>query len=129
MMAALSLAGMQTRGAAATKNVLASVMNAAAVLLFVFSVAVRWKEAAVLGVSAIVGGLIGAKMLSHFPENVLRIVVVYSNRGRAHHRPVLAASLVERDRRTCPWFSHPSSPACADFRKLLLVAPGSFIET
>lgn len=76
MMAALSLAGMPTRGAAATKNVLASVMNASAVLLFAFSAAVRWKEAAVLGVSAIAGGLIGAKMLSHFPENVLRIVVV-----------------------------------------------------
>ncbi|MGZ9080772.1 MAG: TSUP family transporter, partial [Rhodoplanes sp.] len=67
---------MQTRGAAATKNVLASVMNASAVMLFVFSGSVQWKEAAVLGVSAIAGGLIGAKMLSHFPENILRIVVV-----------------------------------------------------
>lgn len=76
MLAALSLAGMQTRGAAATKNVLASVMNASAVMLFVFSGSVQWKEAAVLGVSAIAGGLIGAKMLSHFPENILRIVVV-----------------------------------------------------
>jgi uncharacterized membrane protein YfcA len=30
----------------------------------------------VLGVGAIAGGLIGAKMLSRFPENILRIVVV-----------------------------------------------------
>ena len=41
-------------------------MNASAVMLFVFSGSVQWKEAAVLGVSAIAGGLIGAKMLAIF---------------------------------------------------------------
>lgn len=76
MLAALSLAGMQARGGAATKNVLAAVMNAAAVLIFAFSGAVNWREAAVLGVGAVAGGLIGAKMLSLFPETILRIVVV-----------------------------------------------------
>lgn len=76
MLAALSLAGMQTRGGAATKNVLAAVMNASAVLIFAFSGAVNWFEAVVLGVGAIAGGLIGAKMLSVFPENVLRVIVV-----------------------------------------------------
>jgi uncharacterized membrane protein YfcA len=76
MLAGLNFAGMQTRGAAATKNVLASVMNASAVMLFVFSGSVQWKQAAVLGVSAIAGGLIGAKMLSRLPEKFLRILVV-----------------------------------------------------
>jgi hypothetical protein len=76
MLAALSLAGMETRVSAATKNVLAAVMNASAVLIFAFSGAVNWKEAAALGVGAIAGGLIGAKILSSFPENILRIVVV-----------------------------------------------------
>ena len=76
MLAALSLAGMQARRGAATKNVLAAVMNAAAALIFAFSGAVSWGEAAALGVGAIAGGLVGAKMLSLFPENILRIVVV-----------------------------------------------------
>lgn len=76
MLAALSLTGMQTRGGAATKNVLAAVMNASAVLIFAFSGAVSWGEAAVLGVGSIAGGLIGAKMLSRFPENILRIVIM-----------------------------------------------------
>jgi uncharacterized membrane protein YfcA len=76
MLAALSLAGMPTRGGAATKNVLAAVMNASAVLIFAFSGAVNWYEAVVLGAGAIAGGLIGAKMLSVFPENVLPVVVV-----------------------------------------------------
>ena len=76
MLAALSLTGMQTRGGAATKNVLAAVMNASAVLIFAFSGAVNWGEAAVLGVGSIAGGRIGAKMLSRFPENILRIGIV-----------------------------------------------------
>lgn len=76
MLAALSLAGMETRASAATKNVLAAVMNASAVMIFAFSSAVNWREAAALGIGAIAGGLIGARMLSVFPEKVLRIIVV-----------------------------------------------------
>ena len=72
----LSLTGMQTRGGAATKNVLAAVMNASAVVIFAFSGAVNWGEAAVLGAGSIAGGLIGAKMLSRFPENILQIVIM-----------------------------------------------------
>ena len=87
MLAALSLTGMQTRGGAATKNVLAAVMNASAVLIFAFSGAVNWGEAAVLGVGSIAGGLIGAKMLSRFPENILRNRHC-AYRGGTHRRPV-----------------------------------------
>lgn len=76
MMAALSLAGMSTRNAAATKNALAGVMNAAAVAIFVTSPQVHWREAVVLGAGAILGGLLGASMLHHVNEKILRIAVV-----------------------------------------------------
>lgn len=76
MMAALSLAGMSTRNAAATKNALAGVMNAAAVTIFVASPLVHWKQGAVLGAGAIIGGLLGASALHYVNEKALRIAVV-----------------------------------------------------
>jgi uncharacterized membrane protein YfcA len=76
MLAALTIAGLPVRTAAATKNVLAGVMNGAAVLIFAFSRDVHWLDAAVLGVAAIVGGLVGAWMLRWVNEKALRIGVV-----------------------------------------------------
>ena len=76
MMAALSLAGMSTRNAAATKNALAGVMNAAAVTIFVTSPQVHWQQAVVLGAGAIIGGLMGASALHYVNEKALRIAVV-----------------------------------------------------
>ena len=61
MLAALTIAGLPVRSAAATKNVLAAVMNASAVLIFVFSKDAHWLQAVVLGVGAIGGGLLGKK--------------------------------------------------------------------
>ncbi len=55
MLAALTMAGLPTRNAGATKNVLAGVMNAAAVALFAFSPSVAWRSALILGVGAISG--------------------------------------------------------------------------
>ena len=77
MMAALTLAGLSTRNAGATKNALASVMNAAAVVLFVFSPQVHWQQAAVLGAGAIVGGLAGTWALKRVNERALRIAIVF----------------------------------------------------
>lgn len=76
MMAALTMAGLSTRAAAATKNALAGVMNASAVILFVSSPQVHWKEAVVLGVGAILGGLLGAWTLHRVNERILRVAVV-----------------------------------------------------
>lgn len=76
MMAALTMAGLGTRVAGATKNVLAGVMNASAVILFVTSPLVHWQEAMVLGAGAIIGGLCGAWALHRVNERILRIVIV-----------------------------------------------------
>lgn len=76
MLAALTMAGLPTRNAGATKNVLAGVMNAAAVALFAFSPAVQWRSALILGVGAILGGLGGAWALKRVDDTLLRIAVV-----------------------------------------------------
>lgn len=77
MMAALTMAGFATRNAGATKNALASVMNASAVALFVFSSEVHWLHAAVLGAGAILGGLMGAWALHRINEKALRLIIVF----------------------------------------------------
>jgi len=76
MLAALTISGLEVRSAAATKNVLAAVMNASAVAIFLFSHEVRWLYAVVLGVGAIGGGLLGAWMLKRVDARILRIGVV-----------------------------------------------------
>ena len=76
MIAALTMAGLATRNAGATKNALAGVMNASAVALFVTSPLVHWREAFVLGVGAIGGGLLGTWALHRINERLLRIGIV-----------------------------------------------------
>lgn len=76
MLASLTLTGMAMRGAGATKNVLASVMNASAVAIFAFSPQVAWLQALFLGAGSILGGLAGAWALHRVNERWLRIAVV-----------------------------------------------------
>jgi uncharacterized protein len=76
MMAALTMAGLSTRNAGATKNVLAGVMNASAVAIFLWSPLVHWHEAIALGAGAIIGGLGGAWALHRVNERLLRVVIV-----------------------------------------------------
>ncbi len=76
MMAALTMAGLATRAAGATKNALAGVMNASAVALFVYSPEVHWQQALVLGTGAILGGLMGSWALHRVNEKILRGVIV-----------------------------------------------------
>ena len=51
-------------------------MNAAAVVLFVFSPQVHWLQAVVLGAGAVVGGLAGTWALKRVNERALRIAIV-----------------------------------------------------
>jgi uncharacterized membrane protein YfcA len=76
MLAALTFAGMRVREAGATKNILAAVMNASAVAIFVFSRDVHWVAALALGAGAIAGGLLGAWALRWMNEHALRLGVV-----------------------------------------------------
>jgi len=76
MLAALTAAGFVMRDAAATKNVLAGVMNASAVAIFVFSPEVRWLAALIASCGAIVGGVVGGLMLRKVNERALRTLVV-----------------------------------------------------
>jgi uncharacterized membrane protein YfcA len=76
MMAALALSRVPVRAAAATKNLLAGVMNLTAVLIFLGSGEVRWLAMAVAMVGALAGSWLGAQMLRRVNERALRFVVV-----------------------------------------------------
>ncbi|MEA3177852.1 MAG: uncharacterized protein QOI59_1375 [Gammaproteobacteria bacterium] len=76
MLAALTASGVTMRAAGATKNVLAAVMNASAVAIFVFSPDVKWQTAAVYSAGAILGGILGGHMVRKVNERVLRLLVV-----------------------------------------------------
>jgi uncharacterized membrane protein YfcA len=75
ILAALTLSGLPIRNAAATKNVLAGLMNASAALIFVFSKDVAWKQAAVVAVAALIAGQLGAYTLNRVSERILRICI------------------------------------------------------
>lgn len=76
MLAALTMAGLPARNAAATKNLLAGVMNASAVALFAFSPEAHWREALVLSAGAVIGGMAGSWALHRINEKLLRVLVV-----------------------------------------------------
>ena len=76
MLAALTAAGLAVRAAGATKNVLASIMNAAAVAIFIFTPHIPWLRVAVVSVGAIAGGYGGAMLLKRVDERIIRGFVV-----------------------------------------------------
>jgi uncharacterized protein len=76
MLAALTMAGLPARNAAATKNLLAGIINASAVALFALSPEAHWREALVLGVGAVLGGMAGSWALHRINEKLLRVLVV-----------------------------------------------------
>ena len=76
MLAALTIAGMPVRQAGATKNVLAGVMNASAVAIFVFSPDVHWLQTVITALGASLGGWAGALALQWVNEKALRFGVV-----------------------------------------------------
>ena len=66
--------GAQCRSAA--KNILAGVINASAVAIFVFSADVYWPQALVTAIGASFGGWAGALMLRRVNEKLLKLGVV-----------------------------------------------------
>ena len=76
MLASLTIAGLAVRKAGATKNVLAGVMNASAVLIFLFSSDVAWPQVVVASIASIAGGQVGAFALQRVNERILRTCIV-----------------------------------------------------
>jgi uncharacterized membrane protein YfcA len=72
MLAALTGAGLAMRNAAATKNVLVGLINAAAVVIFLFSPQVYWLQCAVACVAAALGGQVGAHLINRANPKILR---------------------------------------------------------
>jgi len=76
MLAALTLSGLGLRNAGATKNVLSGVMNSSAVVIFLFSSDIAWKQAGVVAVAALAGGQLGAYALHRVNEKALRVCIL-----------------------------------------------------
>ncbi len=76
MLAALTMAGMPIKKAGATKNILAGIMNASAVIIFLFSKDIAWLQAAIGVAGSVAGGQVGVKLLHKVNERVLRIAIV-----------------------------------------------------
>lgn len=83
MLAALTIAGLNVRTAGATKNVLGGVMNASAVLIFLFSSDVAWTQVMVASIASIAGGQVGAYALKRVNEKRLRIGIIILGFGLA----------------------------------------------
>ncbi len=60
----------------ALKNVLATLTNAVAALVFVVFAHVDWRIAALLAAGSVAGGQIGARLARHLPPALLRSVIV-----------------------------------------------------
>jgi uncharacterized protein len=77
MLAALTAAGLGVRAAGATKNVLAAVMNASAVVIFLVQARMLpWLQIVCVAIPAIAGGQVGAHLLHRINEGVLRVAIV-----------------------------------------------------
>jgi uncharacterized membrane protein YfcA len=61
----------------ALKNVLATLVNGVAALVFVFLAPVDWTVAGLLAIGSIVGGFAGAHYGRHIPQSVLRWFIVF----------------------------------------------------
>ncbi len=75
MLAALTAAGLSVRHAGATKNVLAGVVNVAAVVIFVVHSHIAWGLVADQAITAMIGGQLGVYILRRAPPLYLRLAV------------------------------------------------------
>lgn len=76
MLAALTLAGQAIRMAATTKNILATVMNASAFMVFCLSGDVHWPAALAMALGSVAGGFTGSWLLLRAPEKLLRGAII-----------------------------------------------------
>ena len=60
----------------ALKNVISSIVNGVAAVVFVFFAHIEWPAVALLSVSGLVGGQLGAVIGRRLPDGVLRIAIV-----------------------------------------------------
>ncbi len=75
-LAALTLARMPVKNAAGTKNVLMSLANLSAAIIFAMSGTIAWAHAIIIGLGAIIGGYAGARLLTILPDKILRVGVI-----------------------------------------------------
>lgn len=76
MMAVWSVFGVSDlRAMNAVKMLIVAVTNAIAVICFVVAGLIVWREAAIMGVAAIVGGYLGAKLSLRLDQGAVRIVI------------------------------------------------------
>lgn len=75
-LASLTIAGLAVRNAGGTKNVLVSLSNTTAAILFALTGNVAWAHALVVGIGAMAGGYVGAKALAVVPEKALKVAVI-----------------------------------------------------
>jgi uncharacterized membrane protein YfcA len=75
-LASLTLARLPVRNAGGTKNVLVALSNLSAAVVFALSGAVAWREAAIIGIGAMIGGYLGARALKVLPERVLKVGII-----------------------------------------------------
>lgn len=80
-LASLTIAGLPVRNAGGTKNVLVSLSNTTAAILFALTGTVAWAHALVVGVGAMAGGYLGARALAVVPERALKIAVIVIGLG------------------------------------------------
>jgi len=71
MVSALTMAGQSVHVASTTKNILAGVMNASAVLIFLFSPDLHWSQMLATASGATIGGIIGGRFLQSIDEKIL----------------------------------------------------------
>jgi len=76
MLALFTMAGTAVKEAQANKNALAAAMNGAGALVFALSGEADWRAALILGAGSMAGGYLGARLIRHVPDRILKASVV-----------------------------------------------------
>ncbi len=78
LLAVLSITGNENvRSANALKNLLASATSLATVAIFILQGIIRWPETLVMLAGAVVGGILGGRLVAILPAGIVRIAVIH----------------------------------------------------